>query len=158
METKKRFITPSFIFGMLGGILLIVGSVLPLIDFSHFHSEIDIQYNLFKICENVGIISTMWNVISYMILISGIILVILSFVRIPIFKILPVILALVMFVLMLVDMGNVIEWIDEVLSKFDINLEKDISNGEVFKSMMMGLYVMIAGLVSGLISCFVKGE
>ncbi len=155
---KKRIVTPSFVFGMLGGILLIIGTLLPLIDFSHFHKEVDIQYNLFKICENVGIISSMWNVIPYIIVISAIIMIVLSFIRIPIFKILPVILATIMFVLMLVDMQNVVEWVNEVLTKFEIKLEKDINTAEIFKSLMIGLYVMIAGLISGLISCFVKGE
>ena len=100
--TKRSFITLSLILGLLGSVVLFVGLMMPIIDFSHFHRDVDIQYNLFKVGKNVGIISGMWNVIPYAILISIILLVALSFVRIPILKILPVILILCMFILMLI--------------------------------------------------------
>ncbi len=153
---KKSFITISLILGLLGSVLLFVGLMMPIIDFSHFHKDVDIQYNLFKVGKNVGIISGMWNVIPYAILISIILLVALSFVRIPIFKILPVILILCMFVLMLVDMGNVAAWASDMLDKLGIVLEKDITTGEIFKSLMPGMYIMVGGTLISFGSCFVK--
>ncbi len=156
MPNKKSFITLSLILGLLGAVILFVGLKMPIIDFSHFHKDVDIQYNLFKVGKNVGIISGMWNVIPYVILISIILLVALSFVRIPILKILPVILILCMFVLMLVDMGNVAAWASDLLDKLGIVLEKDITTGEIFKSLMPGMYIMVGGTVISLVSCFVK--
>ncbi len=152
---KKSFITLSLILGLLGAVVLFVGLMMPIIDFSHFHQDVDIQYNLFKVGKNVGIISGMWNVIPYAILISIILLVALAFVRIPILKILPVILILCMFVLMLVDMGNVAAWASDLLDKLGIVLEKEITTGEIFKSLMPGMYLMVVGALVSLVSCFV---
>lgn len=153
---KKSFITVSLILGLLGSIVLFVGLMMPIIDFSHFHQEVDIQYNLFKVGKNVGLISGMWNVIPYAILVSIIVLAILSFVRIPILKILPVLLIVCMLVLMLVDMGNVATWASELLDKLGIVLETEITTKEIFKSLMPGMYIMVAGLMISIISCFVK--
>ena len=130
--------------------------MLPAIDFSHFHKEVDIQYNLFKVGKNVGLISSMWNVIPYVILISIIILLALSFIRIPVLKVLPVVLILCMFVLMLVDMGNVAKWATDLLDKVGIVLEKEVTTKEIFKSLMPGIYIMVVGTVIALVSCFVK--
>ncbi len=152
----KGFISASMILGLLGSIIMFIGLMLPAIDFSHFHQEVDIQYNLFKVGKNVGLISGMWNIIPYAILVSIILLVILSFVRIPVLKILPVVLILCMFVLMLVDMGNVAAWATDLLDKVGIVLETEITTGEIFKSLMPGIYIMVVGLVVSLISCFVK--
>lgn len=152
----KGFISASMILGLLGSIIMFIGLMLPAIDFSHFHQEVDIQYNLFKVGKNVGLISGMWNIIPYAILVSIILLVILSFVRIPVLKILPVVLILCMFVLMLVDMGNVAAWATDLLDKVGIVLEKEITTGEIFKSLMPGIYIMVVGLVVSLISCFAK--
>lgn len=154
--SKKSFITISLILGLLGAVVSFLGLMMPIIDFSHFHKDVDIQYNLFKVGKNVGIISGMWNVIPYVILISIILLVALSFVRIPILKILPVILIICMFVLMLVDMGNVATWASDLLDKLGIVLEKEITTGEIFKSLMPGMYIMVGGTVISLVSCFVK--
>ncbi len=153
---KRKIITVSLVLGLIGSIVLLVGLMMPAIDFSHFHQEIDIQYNLFKIGKNVGIISGMWNIIPYAILISIIMIIGLSFVRIPILKILPVILIICMYVLMLVDMGNLCTWATNLLDKVGIVLEKEITTGEIFKSFMPGIYVQISGLIISIISCFVK--
>ena len=155
-SNKRSFITLSMILGLIGSIMLMVGLFLPAIDFAHFHKSIDIQFNLFKVGENVALKSSMWNVIPYAILVGIIVLIILSFVRIPILKILPILLIISMFVLMLVDMGNVVAWATELLDKFGIVLEVDITTKEIFKSLMPGIYVMIAGVVVALISCFIK--
>lgn len=157
--TKKgiaRIITVSFVLGLVGSIIMFIGLMMPAIDFSHFHSEVDIQYNLFKVGKNVGLISAMWNVIPYAIMISIIIMAILSLVRIPILKLLPSILILCMFVLMLVDMGNVASWATDMLDKVGIVLEKEITTGEIMKSLMPGIYILVAGWFVSLISCFVK--
>lgn len=155
-QTKKSFITLSMILGLVGSVIMLIGLMMPMIDFSHFHHEVDIQYNLFKVGKNVGIISGMWNVIPYAILISIIGMIILSFVRIPILKILPSLLIVCMLVLMLVDMGNVVTWATDLLDKVGIVLEKEITTREIFKSLMPGIYIMVAGLVVSMVSCFVK--
>ena len=156
VQTKKSFITLSMILGLVGSVIMFIGLMMPMLDFSHFHHEVDIQYNLFKVGKNVGIISGMWNVIPYAILISIIAMIILSFVRIPILKILPSMLIVCMLVLMLVDMGNVVTWVTDLLDKVGIVLEKEITTGEIFKSLMPGIYIMVAGLVVSMVSCFVK--
>lgn len=156
VPNKKSFVTVSMILGLVGSVIMFIGLMMPIIDFSHFHQEVDIQYNLFKVGKNVGIISGMWNVIPYAILISIIVMVILSFVRIPILKILPAILIVCMLVLMLVDMGNVAAWATDLLDKFDIVLEKEITTGEIFKSLMPGIYIMVAGLLVAMVSCFAR--
>lgn len=153
---KRSFITISLMLGLLGSVVLFVGLMMPIIDFSHFHKDVDIQYNLFKVGKNIGIISGMWNVIPYVTLISIILLVALSFVRIPVLKILPVILILCMFVLMLVDMGNVATWASDLLDKLGIVMEKEITTEEIFKSLMPGMYIMVGGTILSLVSCFVK--
>ncbi|MBE5932098.1 MAG: hypothetical protein E7263_01580 [Lachnospiraceae bacterium] len=153
---KGKLFNLSCIMGLLGGVIILVGLMLPAIDFSHFHHDVDIQYNLFKVGKNVGIISGMWNVIPYVILIGAILLLVLSFVKIPILKILPILLILCMFILMLVDMGNVSKWATQLLDKFEIVLEKDITTGEIFKSLMPGIYIMVVGILLSITSCFVK--
>ncbi len=155
-SVKRSFITISLMLGLLGSVVLFVGLMMPIIDFSHFHKDVDIQYNLFKVGKNIGIISGMWNVIPYVTLISIILLVALSFVRIPVLKILPVILILCMFVLMLVDMGNVATWASDLLDKLGIVMEKEITTEEIFKSLMPGMYIMVGGTIISLVSCFVK--
>lgn len=156
LQPKKRFINASMILGLLGSILLLVGLMLPAIDFSHFHSDVELQYNLFKLGKNVGLISAMWNAIPYVIVGGIVLLVVLSFVRIPVLKILPVILILCMFVLMLADMGNVSDWATETLDKLGINLEKQITSGEILKALMPGVYIMISGVVVAMLSCFMR--
>lgn len=155
-KQKNKLITISTILGLIGAVIILVGLMLPAIDFSHFHSEVDIQYNLFKVGKNVGLISGMWNVIPYVILVSVIILMVLSFIRIPVLKVLPTVLIICMFVLMLADMGNVVTWASDLLDKLGIVLEKDITVGEIFKSLMPGIYIMVAGVMVSLVSCFVK--
>lgn len=146
----------SMIFGVIGSIIMFIGLMMPAIDFSHFHQEVDIQYNLFKVGKNVGLISAMWNVIPYVILVSIIVIVILSLIRIPILKLLPILLILCMLILMLVDMGNVAAWATNMLDKVGIVLEKDITVREIFKSLMPGMYIMVVGWIVSLVSCFVK--
>ncbi len=151
----KSIINASMIIGLMGAIIIFVGLMLPAIDFSHFHQDVDIQYNLFKVGKNVGLISAMWNVIPYAILVGIILLVVLSFVKIPVLRVLPVLLMLCMFILMLADMGNVVAWAKDLLDKFDIVLETEITTAEIFKSLMPGVYVMVVGMVVALVSCFV---
>lgn len=153
---KRKLLNASLILGIIGSLVLFIGLMMPIIDFSHFHQEIDIQYNLFKIGKNVGIISGMWNIIPYAILISIIVLLGLSFVRIPILKILPVILIICMYVLMLADMGNLCAWVTDLLDKVGFVLEKDVTTAEIFKSFLPGIYIQISGLIISLISCLVK--
>ncbi len=151
-----RILTLSFVLGIMGSIIMFIGLMMPAIDFSHFHSEVDIQYNLFKVGKNVGLISAMWNVIPYAIMISIIVMAILAFVRIPILKLLPAILILCMLVLMLIDMGNVATWAADMLDTVGIVLEKEITAGEIMKSLMPGIYILVAGWLVSLVSCFVK--
>lgn len=155
-QAKKSFVNASMILGLLGAVIILVGLMLPAIDLSHFHSEVELQYNLFKLGKNVGLISAMWNVIPYAIVGGIILLVILSFVRIPVLKILPVVLILCMFILMLADMGNLVSWANETLDKLGINLETKVSTGEIFKALMPGIYIMVVGVIVTLISCFTR--
>lgn len=155
-QPKKSFINASMILGLLGAVIIFVGLMLPAIDFSHFHSDVELEYNLFKLGKNVGLISAMWNIIPYAIVGGVILLIALSFIRIPVLKILPVLLIICMFVLMLVDMGNVVDWANDTLDKLGINLETEVTTREIFKALMPGVYIMIVGVVVAMVSCFVK--
>lgn len=153
---RRRFITPSAVLGIISSMLLLIGLFVPAIDFSHFHEQVDIQYNLLKICKNVGLISSMWIGIPYGIIIGIVMLFGLSFVKIPQLKLIPCILVIAMLVLMLVDVGNVIEWINGMLGKYPVNDMKAVNITEILKSMMAGIYIMVSGIIAGIVSCFVK--
>lgn len=155
---KRSIINAGMILGLISAILLIMGLVLPFIDFSHFHDQIDIQYNLMKVCQNVGLISSMWNGIPYGIIIAIVIMVVLSFVKIPQLRLIPCILVVAMIVLMIVDMGNVVDWVNNILGKYPVEDMAAVKISEVFKSMMVGVYCLAAGLIIGLVSCFMKAE
>lgn len=156
MEQGRKLLGLSTIIGIISAVLLLIGLLMPAIDFSHFHEQVDIQYNLLKICKNVGLISSMWIGIPYGIIIGIIMMFILSFVKIPQLKLIPCILVVAMFVLMLVDVGNVIEWINGILNKYPVDNMKSVNMMEIFKSMMAGIYIMASGIIVGIVSCFVK--
>lgn len=157
---KRRIFNFSAITGILAATLILVGVLMPAMDFSTFHENIDIQYNLIKICENVRMISTIWTGLPWGIFIGIIGLYILSFLRIPQFKLIPCMLIIAMFVIMLVDMKNVIVWADEFLNgslvQELVDYEFVINKDEVMKSFQPGIYLMIAGTVLGIVSCFAK--
>lgn len=155
-KNKPWIFNPSTILGLLSAVLLTLGMTLPAIDFSHFHKSVDIQYNLMKICENVGLISSPWTGIPYGIIIGIVALVILSFTKIPVLKILPSLLVTAMVVLMLVDMENVISWVSNVLQKFSATQSIKVDIQEVFKSFMPGIYLLACGILTSYISCFFK--
>ncbi|MCM1399543.1 MAG: hypothetical protein NC225_08705 [Clostridium sp.] len=155
-RNKPWIFNPSTILGLLSAVLLTLGMTLPAIDFSHFHKSVDIQYNLMKICENVGLISSLWTGIPYGIIIGIVALVILSFTKIPVLKILPSLLVTAMVVLMLVDMENVISWVSNVLQKFSATQSIKVDIQEVFKSFMPGIYLLACGILTSYISCFFK--
>ncbi len=155
-KNKPWIINPSTILGLLSAILLTLGLTLPVIDFSHFHESVDIQYNLMKICENVGLVSSLWTGIPYGIIIGIIALVILSFTKIPVLKILPSLLITAMFVLMLVDMEHIISWVSNVLQKFSSTQNIKVNIQEIVKSFMPGIYFLACGIITSYMSCFFK--
>ncbi|MDE6025641.1 MAG: hypothetical protein K2G45_09315 [Lachnospiraceae bacterium] len=155
-KNKPWIFNPSTALGLLSAILLTLGLTLPAIDFSHFHEQIDIQYNLMKICENIGLISSMWTGIPYGIIIGIIALVILSFTKIPVLKILPSLLITAMIILMLVDMENIINWVNNILEKFNYADYIKVNVNEIMKSFMPGIYFLASGIIASYLSCFFK--
>lgn len=153
---RRKFFNAGMILAMAGALLLILGLQLPCIDFSHFHEQVDIQYNLVKVCKNVGLVSSMWRGIPYGIIIGIVMLVVLSFVRIPLLRLVPCVLILAMYILMMADVGNVADWINNIISKYQISDIEPVEIGEIIKSTMAGVYFLAAGLIAGLVSCFVK--
>ncbi|MGN0435332.1 MAG: hypothetical protein ACI4D8_01735 [Wujia sp.] len=154
---KKRILNPSSLVSLMGALLIYLGMVLPLVDFQHFHESVDIQYNFMKVCKNVGLISDMWAGIPFGLIIAVIILVILSFVNVPILKLIPCLLVIAMFSLMLLDVNNVIKWITDVLDKYFSKEGIVVNFEEIVNSLMYGLYFLVAGTVMSLVSCFLKG-
>ena len=158
--STRRFISVGMIMGLISAVLLLIGLLTPAIDFSHFHPEVDIQYNIIKICKNVRLISPIWTGLPIGIIIGIVLMVILSFVRIPQFRLIPCMVVISMFVVMLVDMQNIIVWADELLNSEAMqeicNQEFIINKAEVFKSFQSGIYLMVAGVVIGVISSFLK--
>lgn len=158
-QNQKRFITPSLVTGLLSSLLLLLGLLVPMIDFSYFHEKVDIQYNLLKICKNVGLISAPWMGIPYGMAIGIAAMFILSFVKIPQLKLIPCMIILAMLIIMLVDMGNVIDWTDTILDKYYGPDMIEVNVSEILKSLMAGAYLLVAGLVTGIISsCFKNKE
>ncbi len=155
-KKRNRLLNPSAILGLLSSVLLLIGLLVPMIDFSHFQENVDIQYNLIKICKNVGLISAPWTGIPYGIVIGIIAMLVLSFIRIPLLKLIPSMIVLSMLIIMLVDMGNVIDWVEMVLDKYYEGNLIIVNMSEVMKSLMAGIYILVSGLIVGFISCFVK--
>lgn len=155
-KKRNRLLNPSTILGLLSSVLLLIGLLAPMIDFSHFEENVDIQYNLIKICKNVGLISAPWTGIPYGIVIGIIAMLVLSFIRIPLLKLIPCMIVLSMLIIMLVDMGNVIDWVETVIDKYYGENLIIVNTSEVMKSLMAGIYISVSGLLVGFISCFVK--
>ncbi len=157
---KKRIFNLSAIMGFIATILLLLGLLMPMIDFSHFHQDVDIQYNLIKICKNVRMISSIWTGIPVGIIIGIVMMFVFSLIKLPILKLFPCLLVLSMCLIMLVDMSNIVEWANEFLNgslvQSIIKKEFVVNNTEVFRSMEVGVYLLAAGLLIGFISCFVK--
>ena len=159
-DRKKNRNYASMVFGLVSMVLLIIGVFAPAIDFSAYHASVQIQYSFMKICQNVGLISAMWMGIPYGILIAAVIMGALSFVDIPQLKIIPSVIVIMMIVLMIVDVGNVVDWVLQMIERFaDTSWSISDNAGDaaqVIKSFMAGVYCLAAGLITGIISCFVK--
>jgi len=157
---KRRILNFSAITGILGATLLLIGLLVPSMDFSVFHESVDFQYNIIKICENVRLISPIWTGLPWGIIIGIVLLYILSLVRIPQFKLIPCIIVVAMFVIMIIDMNNVISWVNEFLNSPTIqdliNTEITINKETIIDSFQSGIYLMAAGTILGIISCFAK--
>lgn len=155
-KNYSRILNPSTILGLISSIFLTLGLFLPAMDFSRFHEEVDIQYNLIKICKNVGLLSSMWMGIPYGIIIGIIGIFLLSFIKIPILKIIPCLVITAMVILMVADVGNIIEWVTDTLDKFYKNNDIIISFSNIIKSVLSGIYFLAAGIILGFVSCFFK--
>lgn len=154
---SQRVLNPSTIVSLVAVLLLMIGLAVPIMDFTVFHKNLDIQYNFAKICENVGLLSPIWNGLTYGIIIGIAILIVLSFVNIPPLKIIPCVLILVMLIIALADVGNVVEWGNELIES---TLGKDVielNTGNIKKGIMSGAYFLGAGLAAAFVSCFIPG-
>lgn len=157
-QTSRRLISASMLVGLLSAVLVFIGMMIPMIDMSAFHEKIQIKYNIFKVCENVGMISSTWKGIPYGMLIGVIVMVVLSFVDIPVLKLIPIMIMLAMFIIMFVDMGNIINLAKELVRRFLGEGVVELENENVLKSIYLGVYFMIAGIVTGIVSCFCPGK
>lgn len=157
-QTSRRLISASMLVGLLSAVLVFIGMMIPMIDMSAFYEKIQIKYNIFKVCENVGMISSTWKGIPYGMLIGVIVMVVLSFVDIPVLKLIPIMIMLAMFIIMFVDMGNIINLAKELVRRFLGEGVVELENENVLKSISLGVYFMIAGIVTGIVSCFCPGK
>ena len=85
----------------------------------------------------------------------------LSFVRIPPLKAIPCMIVVCMIIIALVDMGNVTAWISKMLARFissQVSSGSSVSGATIWKSFQAGIYLLAAGLVSGIASCFVSNH
>lgn len=155
-KNYSRILNPSTILGLISSLFLTLGLFLPAMDFSRFHEEVDIQYNLIKICKNVGLLSSMWMGIPYGIIIGIMGIFLLSFIKIPVLKIIPCLIVTAMVILMVADVGNIIEWVNDTLDKFYKNNDIIINISNIIKSFLSGIYFLAAGIIFGFVSCFFK--
>lgn len=153
---KQGILSVGMVLAVISALLIVVGLFLPAIDFSLFYEDIDLQYSLLKICKNVALISSMWRAIPIGFFIAAAMMLVLAFVKLPILRILPCLLAAAMFVLMLVDTGNVIDWANNTIEKIMEPGNIVVNFEEIMKSLMYGIYITIAGLITGVASCFIK--
>ena len=153
-------ITASMILGLISAILLGISTFVPAMDCSKFHESVQIRYSFMKICENVGLISDMWRGIPIGILIAAALMLVLSFVRIPPLKAIPCVIIVSLIILAIVDFGNVLEFARELIARFvSIKVSEDpIGAGTVLSSFGAGFYLLAAGLVCGIVSCFVSNR
>lgn len=151
-------ITASMILGLFSSILLGISMFVPAMDFSKFHESVQIRYSFMKICENVGLISDMWRGIPIGILIAAALMLVLSFIRIPPLKAIPCVIIVSLIILAIVDFGNVLAFARELIARFvSIKVSEDpIGVGTVLSSFGAGFYLLAAGLVCGIVSCFVS--
>lgn len=157
-QTSRRFFSASMIVGLIAAILVFIGMMLPMIDMSAFHEKIQIKYNIFKVCENVGLLSPSWKGVPYGMIIGVIAMVILSFVDIPLLKLIPTMIILAMLIIMLADMGNIINWAKSMIERYFGSGLVSLDNENVLKSLSTGIYFMAAGVVAGIVSCFCPGR
>lgn len=157
-EQTSSHITTSMILGLFSAILLGISMFVPAMDFSKFHESVQIRYNFMKICENVGLISDMWRGIPIGILIAAALMLVLSFIRIPLLKAIPCVIIVSLIILAIVDFGNVLAFARELIARFvSIKVsEEPIGVGTVLSSFGAGFYLLAAGLVCGIVSCFVS--
>lgn len=155
-KNYSRILNPSTILGLISSLFLTLGLFLPAMDFSRFHEEVDIQYNLIKICKNIGLLSSMWTGIPYGIIIGIIGIFLLSFIKIPVLKIIPCFVITAMVILMVADVGNIIEWVTDTLDKFYKNNDIIVNFSNIIKSFLSGIYFLAAGIILGFVSCFFK--
>ena len=95
------------------------------------------------------------------ILIAAVGMLVLSFVRIPPLKAIPCMIVVCMIIIALVDMGNVTAWISKMLARFissQVSSGSSVSGATIWKSFQAGIYLLAAGLVSGIASCFVSNH
>ena len=151
-------ITASMILGLFSAILLGISMFVPAMDFSKFHESVQIRYSFMKICENVGLISDMWRGIPIGILIAAALMLVLSFIRIPPLKAIPCVIIVSLIILAIADFGNVLAFARELIARFvSIKVsEEPIGVGTVLSSFGAGFYLLAAGLVCGIVSCFVS--
>lgn len=157
-QTSRRFFSASMIVGLIAAILVFIGMMLPMIDMSAFHEKIQIKYNIFKVCENVGLLSPSWKGVPYGMIIGVVAMVILSFVDIPLLKLIPTMIILAMLIIMLADMGNIINWAKSMIERYFGSGLVSLDNENVLKSLSTGIYFMAAGVVAGIVSCFCPGR
>lgn len=151
---KSRVCNSSCILGVVSAILIFVALFLPAIDFSQFHEEIHLEYNLFKICENIRLISSIWTGIPVGIIIGAILMLILSFIKIPLLKLIPNLIVIAMVVIMVVDLGNIVSWAQDIVVMAKLDNQVIVSNTEIFRSFRAGIYLLATGIITGLVSCF----
>lgn len=157
-QTSRRFFSASMIVGLIAAILVFIGMMLPMIDMSAFHEKIQIKYNIFKVCENVGLLSPSWKGVPYGMIIGVVAMGILSFVDIPLLKLIPTMIILAMLIIMLADMGNIINWAKNMIERYFGSGLVSLDNENVLKSLSTGIYFMAAGVVAGIVSCFCPGK
>ncbi len=159
---SKKHINLSMVLCLISTGLLLFGFIMPVIDFSYFHPAIDIQYNLIKVCKNVRLISSVWTALPVGFIIGIVLLGLLSFVRIPQFRLIPCTIIIAMFVIILIDINNLIVWANDALGEDMImemiNMEIVIDRAKIIKSVQPGVYFMGAGLVLGIVSSFIKSD
>lgn len=153
---KSRICNASCILGVISALLIFVALFLPAIDFSQFSEEIKLEYNLFKVCENVRLISPIWTGIPVGIIIGAVLMLVLSFIKIPLLKLIPNFVVIAMVIIMLVDMGNIVSWAQDIVEMAKLDNQVIVNSTKVYESFRAGIYMLAIGVVTGIVSCFMR--
>lgn len=154
MENNKK-ISLSMIFGIISAALILISPFIRFATYSHSGHRV-FDYNFFKFCDRASYIEVMWRGLPYGIVIAGVIMLILSFINIPLLKLFPCALLIAVLTILVYTIYKTGKSVFEYLTNnMSITFSENISISDCIGP---GIYLMVLGLFVGIVSCFFKAS